>query len=110
MGRNRIYYEYDLPYSAVRVVEAIIEDYPRREAMIKNTQSPDNVKELMRINGAIEECVGLFEPSLCAIVKEDIINRVCYERSRAAYISSRAMYYRRRKKFIHDVANAINLV
>lgn len=110
MGRSKIYYKYDLPYSAVRVVETLIEDYPRREAMIKNTEFLEDVEELQRINNAIEECVGLFEPVLCAIVKEDIINRVCYERSRAAYISSRAMYYRRRKKFIHDVANALKLV
>lgn len=110
MPRRRIYIRYEQPESVVRIVEAIIADYPRRERMIAySTQDDGILTEYKRLNNIVDDAINSIEPHLCSIIRGDIIDHIGYERSRAACISSKGAYYRRKHKFVHDIAVALSL-
>lgn len=111
MGRKRVYERYKHPYSLVTMVEAIVADYPRRERVIKYSSEDEAIiTEYSRINSIIDEMVNVLESELAEIIKDDIVNRVGYERSRAALFAAKKTYYRRKSMLIHDIAKGLLLI
>ena len=111
MGRKKIYYRYDHPDTLVHIVEAIIADHPRRERMLAYTVEGESIlAEYRRLNAAIDGAVNSFEPELARIICADIINHNGYFRSKAATMTAKRTYYRRKTMLIHDVACALNLI
>ena len=111
MGRHKIYFKYDDPITVVRIVEAIISDFPRKERVIAySSAAPELLSRYIAVNTVINNAVTKFEPQLCRIIVHDIIDRVGYEKSDAAMYTSRGAYYRRRKMLIHDIAVELMLI
>lgn len=111
MGRNKIYFKYDDPATVVRIVEAVISDFPRKERVIAySSAAPELLARYIAVNAAINDAIVKVEPKLCRNIMNDIIDRVGYEKSNAAMYTSKGAYYRRRRMFIHDVAVALMLV
>lgn len=111
MGRNKIYFKYDDPITAVRIVEAVICDVPRKErAIAYSSASPELLTQYIAINSAIYDAIAKVEPTLCRNIMNDIIDHIGYDRSSASIYASKGAYYRRKRMFIHDVAVALMIV
>ena len=111
MGRKKTYFKYNHPYSLVSMIESIVADYPRRERVLKYCSDDESILlEYRRINSIIDDMVDVFESELAEIIKEDIVNRVGYERSRAALFAAKKTYYRRKSMLIHDIAKGLLLI
>ena len=109
MGRKRIYIKYNHPYSFVRVIEAIMADYTRRERTVAfSSEADDVIAEYQRINKIIDDAVTMVEPELAVVILHDVINHIGYERSRAVVFAAKRTYYRRKAKLIHDIGAALH--
>lgn len=112
MGRPRIYAKYEIPKGLVSVIVTLCADYKRRKAYVEKAGADTPaavVKKYELINAAIEESLLFIEPELRAHIINDIAEGRGYVSSRAVNVSKDA-YYRRRRKFISDVARALSLL
>lgn len=113
MGRKKLYdNKIKHPYSLVHTIEAIIADYPRRDRIIRfSSASEETLSEYRRLNDIIDNVISeTSELELARIVKNDIIERLGYEKSRAHMLSSKCTYYNLKRKIIHCVAVNMHLV
>ena len=108
MGRKRIYQHYDVPGTVKLMVQAMIQDYPRRQKLIDADEDIGN--EWTRLNAIITDIVNSYEPVLSNIILSDIINTRGYDMSLASNISCRQVYYRVKRKIIQDIATKCNLI
>jgi hypothetical protein len=111
MGRHKIFFQYDDPITVVRIVEAIVSDVPRKErAITYSAHHPLILEEYARVNKIVYTAIDKIEPELCKAIMHDIIDRIGYERSKASIFTSKGAYYRRKRMFIHDIAEALKLI
>lgn len=113
MGRKKLYdNKIKHPYSLVHTIEAIIEDYPRRDRIIRfSSASKETTSEYRRLNDIIDTVIAeTSEPELAKIVKNDIVERIGYDKSRAHMLASKCTYYNLKRKIIHCVAVKLHLV
>ena len=111
MGRPKIYFHHEEPITVVRIVEAIVSDVPRKErAITYSTQHPLILEEYARVNEIVYTALNKIEPELCKAIMHDIIDRIGYDRSKASIFTSKGAYYRRKRMFIHDIAEALKLI
>ena len=108
MGRKRIYQHYDVPGTVVSMVQAMIQDYPRRQKLID--ADGDISEEWARLNGIITEVINTHEPMLSSIILSDIIQCRGYDSSKAAVLASKNLYYNIKHKLIQDIATKCNLI
>lgn len=112
MGRKRIYQHHSIPGTVVIMVQAMIQDYPRRKRMIEYSSSDNPIvnDECIRLNKIIDDAIATDEPMLSAMIVKDIISNRSYYNSEATNISSKDLYYRIKRKLIEDIANKCNLL
>ena len=108
MGRQRIYQHYDVPGTVASMVQAMIQDYPRRQKLIDSEGCI--AEEWVRLNKIITDIINSYEPILSNIIVSDIINSRGYDMSQASTFSCRQSYYRVRRKIIQDIARKCNLI
>lgn len=108
MGRKRIYQHYNVPGTVKVIVQAMIQDYPRRQKLIDDNR--DIGSEWIHLNAMIADTVNSYEPVLSNIILSDIINARGYDRSLASNISCQQVYYRIKRKIIQDIAEKCNLI
>lgn len=111
-GRKRLLNRYDIPLSALRLAEAIIEDYPRRKRVIQYTAAESEMvlDNYRRLNNAIDDVVAGFDPGLSRVILSDIISRKGYSHSLAQDFASKNTYYAHRKKMIIDICERLNIL
>lgn len=108
MGRRRIYQHYDVPGTVRVMIQAMIQDYPRRQRLIDANEDIGN--EWMSLNVIIADIVNSCDPILNNIILSDIINARGYDRSNATNIASKMTYYNAKRKLIQDIAEKCNLL
>ena len=108
MGRRRIYQHYDVPGTVVSMVQAMIQDYPRRQKLIDSDGCIS--EEWARLNSIIAEAINAYEPMLSSIILVDIIHSKGYDSSSASIIASKNLYYNLKHKLIQDIARKCNLL
>lgn len=108
MGRRRIYQHYDVPGTVASMVQAMIQDYPRRQRLIDSQGSI--AEEWVRLNGIITEVINAHEPMLSSIILSDIIQCKGYDSSKASILASKNLYYSLKHKLIQDIAQRCNLI
>lgn len=108
MGRKRIYQHYSVPGSVVSVVQAMIQDYPRRQRLIDDNESLND--EWAHIHQIITDTINSYEPMLSSIILSDIINCRGYYSSKATIIASKSLYYSLKHKIIQEIATRCNLI
>ncbi len=116
MGKTKIYQAHELPRTVVDIVRAVCADYKRREKFIKLHDQGNEVTELISLdmckflNEIVDESLNPIEPTLRPMVLEDICEKRGYEHSPAASIISKNGYYKRKRKFLYDIAAAMSLI
>ena len=112
MGRRRIYQHHSIPGSVVLLVQAVVQDYPRRKRILEySSGATDTVEEACtRLNHIIEDVVNSDERLLSIIILEDIFRNVGYNKSEATSIASKNLYYSRKSKIIEDIAKGCNFL
>lgn len=97
-----------LPGSVLFLIRAECGDYDRRRRALQRLDlSPDVAASLAARNAAIEKALSVVEAPLRAPILEDIKRGYGYERSAAATIASKGLYYSRKHKILE--AMAVNL-
>lgn len=111
MPRPKVYYKYEIPATVVDIVKTVIADYSRRKKAIIVGNANDNVIErYTQLNHIIDNCLIDVEEGIANDLINDIRLHYGYERSRSAMYISKNGYYRRRRKFIYDVAKMLDLL
>ena len=112
MGRRRIYQHYEVPGTVALMVNAMIQDYPRRKRLIEYSSAPsEDVRNIcLQMNSVIDASINDCEPLLSAIIISDIISCRGYDRSEATGIASKNLYYRVKQKIIEEIAEKLHLV
>lgn len=111
MGRRKIYPEWHVPRSVVNMVHAVCGDYYRRRMAISQRDVDGAVfDEYVRLNSVIDTALTDIEDILQETLLSNVADGVGYDKSYAAMFLSRNAYYRRRNKFIHDVAVGLRFV
>ena len=108
MGRRRIYQHYDVPGTVASMVQAMIQDYPRRQKLIDTDGCIS--EEWIRLNSVIAEVINSHEPMLSSIILSDIIQCRGYDSSKASILASKNLYYNLKHKLIEDIARKCNLI
>lgn len=111
MGRQKLYFQYDIPTSIVELVKAICADYDRRERAIKfNNITGSVLARYIELNNAIDKALTAVEVGIRRDMLKDIGKRRGYDFSRAAAIISKNAYYRQKRKLIYDIAKELALL
>lgn len=102
---------HSVPGTVIMIVQAMIQDYPRRKRIVEYSASDINViDECVKMNAIIEDVMRGYEPTLSAIIIADIINCKGYDRSEASSIASKNLYYNVKHKIIEEIAFKSHLV
>lgn len=112
MGRRRIYQHHSIPGSVVLLVQAVVQDYPRRKRIIEYSGATSTIveEECAKLNRIIEDVVNGDERLLSIIILEDIFRNIGYRKSEATSIASKNLYYSRKCKIIEDIARNCNFL
>ena len=111
MGRPKKYYEWELPKSVVEVVRGVCADYERRENAIKYSSITGPVlNRYIELNGAVDEALSNIMPNLQREIIRDVAENIGYDFSQCSNYVSRRIYYLKKRKFIHDVAEKLFLI
>ena len=111
MGRPKKYYEWELPKSVVEVVRGVCADYERRENAIKFSSITGPVlNRYIELNGAVDEALSDIMPNLQREIIRDVAENIGYDFSQCSNYVSRRIYYLKKRKFIHDVAEKLFLI
>ena len=112
MGKTRIYQAHELPRTVVDVVRAVCADYGRRDKVIKASErcGDATVEMYIFLNEVVDEALESIEEVLRPMVLEDICEKRGYEHSPAASMISKNGYYKRKRKFLYDIAVAMSLI
>lgn len=111
MPKKRVYFVYNIPSNVVNIVKAVCADYERRQRAVESNKANGEVREeYIRLNTIIDEALSDVEIGLRDFFLRDFRDNHGYERSEATFLLSKNAYYRRKRKLIHDVAQALNLI
>lgn len=111
MGRRKVYVEWHLPSTVVKIVRAVCCDYYRRRVEIcRNVVQGDVLDEYVRLNKAIDVALSDIEDIFRDTILANVADGTGYDKSYEAMFMSRNAYYRRRNKFVHDVAVGLRLL
>ena len=104
-------WDHAIPSSIVHIVYAICADYDRR-ACVTESNGYDGavVQECHRLNTIVDNAMDDVECGIRRHMLNDIIYARGYERSPCACFIAKNTYYARRRKVIHDIAFALNLL
>lgn len=111
MARHQVYFKWEIPSSVVKIVNSICADYDRREKLISCSKVTGDVLEhLIKLNAVVDDALADIEPGIRREVLNDITEGRGYYKSGCCVIMDKNSYYRRRRKLVHDIAVAINLI
>ena len=111
MARMKVFDQYKLPKTVVRIVRAQCADYERREQAIRNTVLlPEIEDSYKRTNAIIRDALMPCEEQLRKDILNDIADCRGYDKSRTALTISYHAYYRRKMKAIFDIAKKLHLI
>ncbi len=118
MGKTKIYQAHELPRTVVDVVRAVCADYGRRAKLIKaseqsggeDSRAAATFETCVFFNEIVDEALESIEAVLRPMVLEDICEKRGYEHSPAASMISKNGYYKRKRKFLYDIAVSMALI
>ena len=111
MSKKKIYYDWQVPFSVVKIVNALCADYERREKLIKSENISDECRRnVSRINAAIDSALEDIELGIRKELLLDITYGRGFLRSACCVFMNKDSYYRRRRKFVYDIAVNLNLI
>lgn len=111
MGKAKLYYRFEVPYSVVLMVRAVCADYYRRAKLARRTDIGEAVlKTCSDLNVIVDLALEQIEPGIREDILYDIAQGRGYSRSCAQLVISKNAYYRRRRKLIHDIAKSLLLL
>ena len=100
-----------LPRSVIYVIRAECTDYERRRAAIRCIDTPEDVVAAhRRRNEAIDNALCSVELPLRTAILNDIILAKGYDKSAAAQIASKSLYYSRKHRVIETLAKNLLLI
>lgn len=100
-----------LPRSVIYVLRAECTDYERRRAAIRCIDTPEDVVAAhRRRNEAIESALCTIELPLRSVILTDIIFARGYDKSQAAMITSKSLYYSRKHLVMETLAKNLMLI
>lgn len=101
--------EYNVPIDVVDTVKSICKGYKRRETEIRFNSKPENVIATYKmLNEAIDKAASVIDVGMRDEMLKDVANGIGFKYT-PIYYASRCVYYRTKKKFIHDVAVELGL-
>lgn len=103
MGRKRMYKDIALPRETVACVKAMIAETERQRREGIHTELG------LRVQLAMDEAKKNMEHRVARTMIEDVVCGVGYDRSRLSLFMNIKTYYRRRGRFIYDVAVCLGL-
>ena len=105
------YHYTHLPRSVIYVLRAECTDYERRRAAIKSIDTPEDVVAAhRRRNEAIDDALCSIELPLRSAILNDIILAKGYDKSPAAAIASKSLYYSRKHRVMEALAKNLLLI
>ena len=100
-----------LPKTLTVLIIGICVDYERRRRALQEEPLREQVRNTyLELNRAVEKALEEVEPALRTDVLGDIAEGISYWHSSASLIISRNGYYRRRRRFLFDIARELCLV
>lgn len=99
--------------SALRVIESLCADYPRRKRILNSMTGLRDEAALLgfkRTNDIIDEAMECVDEGLRAYILMDIGNGNGYNRSMASPFLSKDSYYKQKNNAIEDMAQKLNLI
>ena len=100
-----------LPRSVIYVLRAECTDYERRRAAIRSIDTPEDVADAhRRRNEAIDDALCSIELPLRSAILSDIIFARGYDKSPAAMITSKSLYYSRKHTVMETLAKNLMLI
>lgn len=103
MGRKRMYKDIELPPETVKCVKGLMAESERqRKSGIESEIG-------LKVQIAMDEAQKNIEHRVAKTMIDDICAGVGYDHSRLAMFMDLSTYYRRRRRFIFDVAVALGL-
>lgn len=103
MGRKRMYKDIELPKETVMCVKGLIAEAERQRHERAMTDLG------IKVQNAMDEAGKPLENRCRALLVSDIAEGRGYDRSRMSLYMDIKTYYRRRRRYIYDVAIAMGL-
>lgn len=103
MGRKRMYKDINLAKETVLCIKGLVAEAERQRREGIQTDLG------LRVQLAIDEAKKNLEHRVTKAMIEDIVMGVGYDRSRLSLMMSLHTYYRRRGRFLYDVAVGLGL-
>lgn len=111
MARPKLYYKWELPKTVVETVRSICADYDRRELAIKySTISGEVLERYIELNSAIESALSEIAPEIREYMLCDVATGRGYDFSPCTSFVSRRIYYLKKRKLVHDIAEKLYLI
>ncbi len=104
--------KYNIDTSVVDIVKAVCADYSRRSRALLYSLLDDTIRrEYLRLNSAIDKALeDNVEEGVRGYIFSDIQLGRGYDFSLASPFYAKNTYYQRKRKIIHDIAAALNLI
>lgn len=100
-----------LPRSVIYVLRAECTDYERRRVAMRCIDTPEDVVAAhRRRNEAIDDALCTIELPLRSAILTDIIFARGYDKSQAAMITSKSLYYSRKHLVMETLAKNLMLI
>lgn len=99
--------------TALRVIESLCADYPRRKRILKSiaeVKDKSTLYEFKRTNDIIDAAMECVDEGLRTYILMDIGNGNGYNRSMASPFLSKDSYYKQKNNAIEDMATKFNLI
>ena len=111
MARPVVFEKHNMPKAVVLIVKAICADHKRRCYILRNSKTPEEIKErCVEFNKAVEKAITEVEEGIRKDLINDIATNTGYERSEIQYFISKEAYYNRKNKIIWDIAKELRLL
>ena len=111
MPRQKTFHKWSIPSSVVNIVKCHCADYDRRSRIISDPSAAVVLREsCINLNGIIDNALSEVDVGIQKILLSDVSVGRGYGSSMAAPIISKNSYYARKRKLIHDIAIALNLI
>lgn len=105
------YHYIHLPRSVIYVIRAECTDYERRKVAIRRVDTSEDVVVACRQrNEAIDAALCSVEAPLRSAILNDIILAKGYDKSAAAQIASKSLYYSRKHRVMEALARNLRLL
>lgn len=111
MARKKIYYDWHIPSSVVKIVTAYCADYDRRAKLISDVNTTECcLNQYKLINSIIDKALDDIEVGIRRDMLYDISLGRGYFKSNCCVFIDKNSYYRRRRKLVHDIAVYLHLI